>query len=930
MTSAPWRGDRKAWRLRAWVRSSGIALSAFAVLALCACGGGGVPVPVPVPIPSGQVDGSVSATFEPEKVAATIVEGEVASPRHRFRADLRYTGNRNIYLAMKSLDGLARNYGMVINGNSFDADLEFNVAYSAGTQHGELLVLVCFDPDCREAVPGSPLRVPLQLEVLPNIHLAPETTLSRTGREPAPTLDIPVSVPAAAGEIVMEGGNSVRGVNVQWLGQALRVTTEQLSAGRYEQDVVLTSRSDPRYRAAARIVYRVDPPQGGQLPLSLTPFGGNAVVVQGQTHRQRLHVQRPTWTDALQPLVLTDASGRARLESLGGDDYDLVFDATGVDVGSVFTPQLSISAPPWGGEATATFRLSVAGAFAVNLPGVMLDGKSTLDSLSTSANVTTASGPAARWSARSLSPWIRLRSTSGTTGVDALTVDFDAAAVLAHRGQLEGEVEVATDQSAASPLRVSVVVVNQIPAVGPSFSDALLAGNGSVYLDGTLDFYSDVTRTLQVEGAVLQGATIRSDPRFAASLNVMRVDLQGLTVGQTVILRSAWPLLTTEVKIPVLDTPRVPSGQVSLPFGRWRSAQYSLRQGALYFAGDGFVGRWALAGGVWSLQTVAVPGLVDAALYGDHTSLLAAGGQSTWRLDAGSLATMASSSLASRPFYENLGLEATPPTAMSALAVAADGASVAATRALTNAGSSIAMMTVGGQFADLTGSTANGTEPGNVSMPGDPDSAKPGVGLVRSASGEIVVGVYPSGQLRVYRASQRMPEFNGQVLPGRTPRAVSNDGSKLLLDDGSSRINGTTVAGSLSALLPAGFTIGGYGLSGNGRFGLIYLYRVAIEGGLPRARDAAVWTVDLASAETRGLDGATPVVDRRALADAVGCNATLQAAESCAHEAQIVVAPGDASAFVLGPRGVAAFALPATVSSTGNGVTQRRPNIITR
>jgi hypothetical protein len=51
------------------------------------------------------------------------------------------------------------------------------------------------------------------------------------------------------------------------------------------------------------------------------------------------------------------------------------------------------------------------------------------------------------------------------------------------------------------------------------------------------------------------------------------------------------------------------------------------------------------------------------------------------------------------------------------------------------------------------------------------------------------------------------------------------------------------------------------------------------------------------------------------LTDAVGCTATLVAGELCEHGANVTVAPGDASAFVLGPRGVAAVSLAEPVAA---------------
>lgn len=898
--------------LRASAFARLLLLLMVAVTLLSACGGGGV-------ASDGGADdnGRVSVTLTPTMVSGSIVQGESASPRYAVRVNLDYQGSRNLYLGLRSDDGLAVDYALSIDAPRLDVSLGFNVDKAPGTHRGELQLIACYDTDCRERADFSPIRIPLQLEVLPNLQVAPEVTLSRAAREPAPTLDIPVSVPAAAGEVVMTGGIDGPGLQVQWLGNALRVTTAQFPAGTYTRDIELTSRSNPRYHAATRIIYRVDPPPGGEKPLRFVgPAGDFALVEQGQTYRQRWQLQGPTWTDSPLTVTLNDPSGRLHLQALGNSTYEVSFDATGLALGTVVQAQVNASALPWGGAASIDYRLEVSGSFSASVPGVTLDGSSTAASLTSSGTVRVGSGPPARWTARSLTPWVRLRSSSGTTGVDALTVDFDATTVLGQRGMLEGSIEVAIDRAGTQALRVPVSVENRIPALGPGATAALLPGSGHVYLDGLLDRSSGVDTRLQVDGASLGSTALLSDPRFIGDLLVMRVDLQGLTAGRTVTLRSVWPLLASEVRIPVVDVPRVPAGFVRLPLGAWRSAQWSLRQGALYFAADGVVARWALGGGAWSLATASVPGVADVALFGPDTHLIAAGGTTTWRLHASTLALLATGRLPSSPMNPDLALEALPPATSSVLSVAADGAPLAAIRIPPGRGSGAGMLTVGAQFSALTGSSAHGTDPGSTGYEDDPGSGKAGVGLVRSANGEWIVGTYPSGRLRVYQAALRSPDVTHTPIPaGRSVRAVSDDGQRLLLDDGRLLINGTAVAGSLAALVPTGFEAGGYGLSGSGRYAFVYLYRVAVESGVPRARDAALWTVN--------LDAGMTVAARQPLADAVGCNAAPSPGEACTHQAQVAVAPGDGSVFVLGPRGVAALPVAAAVTASRAPDTRR-------
>jgi hypothetical protein len=134
-------------------------------------------------------------------------------------------------------------------------------------------------------------------------------------------------------------------------------------------------------------------------------------------------------------------------------------------------------------------------------------------------------------------------------------------------------------------------------------------------------------------------------------------------------------------------------------------------------------------------------------------------------------------------------------------------------------------------------------------------------------------------------------------------------------------VSGSAVAGSLAGRLPAGFIVGGYGLTGKGNHALVYGYRIANETNGPRAREAALWLFDVSAAATQGIASA-PLLDRLPLTDAVGCTAVLQAGEPCEHVASVTVAEGDQSVFVLGPRGVAALPLPSTVVTTSAPIAQ--------
>lgn len=187
------------------------------------------------------------------------------------------------------------------------------------------------------------------------------------------------------------------------------------------------------------------------------------------------------------------------------------------------------------------------------------------------------------------------------------------------------------------------------------------------------------------------------------------------------------------------------------------------------------------------------------------------------------------------------------------------------------------------------------------------DPAPFGFGLVRSANGHFIEGVGPQGERTIYRAALR------SWTSGLTLAAVSDSGSRVVRSDGMLLDGSDNLLGNLASIVPFTPVPGGYGLSSGGRFGFVYGYR-QVGTTTQSATDATLWVVDLNDAATAGV-GAAPVIATIALPQAVGCTAALVAGETCQHTASIGVAPGDGTAFVLGPRGVAAVPLPAAVSS---------------
>jgi hypothetical protein len=876
-------------------------------LVLAGCGGGG----------GGQQDSGVSANFSVATLSATTIEGQGFPASASATVTVNVKGSRDVYVGLTEDEGLLRNYSIDISSSPYKLEAVFKTDRPAGTYTSRLKLLACFDRECREPAPGSPLVLPVQLTVTPNLQVQPTLLLSRTGLEPAPSAKVKVTVPPGAGTLQIASGDSGDSLfKLSLVGDELTVTTGQPRAGRYVRRVEFQATGGAVYRAAIDIEYLVNPPPDGERALALLRSNpGNFVVKQGDVFREVFRVQRPTWVvDNAQPR-LEDPSGRFRLRDLGADSYEVSIDTAGLPIDTRASARVWLSGLISGSGDSFDSYVVVEPAFVVRgYPGVTLDGASTTTLVRLSTPVSSTTGTAMRWTARSLTPWVSLVRSSGVTDLDEAEVVLDLTDLVAQGSTANGEIEISVDRPNTSPVRLSVGARNAIPRIGPALRGPLLAGQTSLYVDGFLTTPFEVTACLQVSGATLRATAFPEDTRYVGAVRVLRLTLADVVQGQDLVLRCTTPLLTTIVRVPVRAAPRVLAGYATLPLNNWRPAQFSLAHGAAFFAGDGVVARWAQpaqVGGAWVLTSRQVPGLVDAALYGDHSYLIGVGQDQGWRLDATGLDITASTRFVIDRSNSPLTIDPQPLPATAALAFAADGAAYMAIRLGQGFGDPLGgVFTAGGSLRPLTGSFANYNDPGSdngiesVSAAGSQSS-----GVVRSPGGSWVVGQAPSGRLRVHEAAVRRPVGAEQLPVGVSLRAVSEDGQRRLRSDGVLQVSGSPVGGSLASRLPTGFVVGGYGLTGSGRYALVYGYRIASEPAGPRARDAAVWLFDLSDAASQGIASA-PLLDRLALPDAVGCTTALQTGESCEHVASVTVAEGDQSAFVLGPRGVAALPLP--------------------
>jgi hypothetical protein len=765
------------------------------------------------------------------------------------------------------------------------------------------------------------VRLPIHYEVRPNLQVQSHVTLTRTGTEAAPEVTLPVIVPPEAEAVTMlpATGGPQGAIDLTFDGSALHVRTRQVRAGTYSSTVSLQSARDARYSRSVTIQYTVLPPPGGEQPLSVTNPALNTLWIrQGDQSVQRLTVVRPTWTDAwAPPQIVNDADHMLRLVDLGGDRYDVTIDTAGLALGS-HVGAVQFSAGATGGTVLAGFSVYVSASFYLDGSfGGTLTATSTSPDLNWSSAVRMFDGSTAHWTAVSTSPYLHVLRGSGQTDVDALQMALDPAALALPERQLALGVQVSVDQIGVLPQIFNVSVDNEIPTVRRLAPATLVGGAGRVYVDGALRQFGTQlleANRLKVTGATLDKAQILSDPRFVGDLSILALDISGATPGTPVVIGVDSALLPTQVTMQNLSRLSATAGYQALPFAAYRPGQFAPGLSALYFSAPGAAYRWFYDGAVWSLSQASVPGLIDVAPAPDDTSLLAIDGGHVLALDPVTLVPQSGGALHSE-FFPTMQFDSAASSRMRALVFGADGRALASVSDTLSPGSRGVEWICNRQGEPTNAALAASPEPCD---PGSQfisiASAAVGAGLVRSANGHYTVGVGPGGERMAYLPAQRVWVGDTKLPSGLAYASVSDSGSRVVRSDGMLLDASDTPLGNLGSVVPFTHIVGGYGLSSGGRFGFVYGYRLLGTGSAQRAVDGTLWVVDLENAANGGVASA-PVLAAVALPQAVGCTDALAPGETCEHNASITIAPGDGTAFVLGPRGVAAVPLPAVVSS---------------
>lgn len=759
---------------------------------------------------------------------------------------------------------------------------------------------LCGDQACSGGPVAPTVTATIVVTVLPNIEVAPLVTLSRSGAQAPPTARVDVSIPPPAGSLQMFATVLGGGIDVQLVGSELVVTTQPLRAGVYESIVEISSTSDGRYNTRTTVRYTVEAPPGGEQALAALAQPVQLALPQGARVTQRLQVQPSTWTSepitAAIETTFPFRSGAAVVRRISDTEFDLTIDLAGF-AGDTYLGSVVFTQGTFGGLAVLAVRVDVSPPFALDSPpAFQVEPSSTASALTWRSAITMTDGSTARWTASVDKPWITVRAASGLTGQDTveLVLDPDPKSfppVFAFPGPV-ARLTLSVDRAGVPPRTWDVPVANLLPSITAAAPGALSAGTARVVVRGNALSQDLIARgALAVTGATLRAASFVADPTYVGDINVMLLDIDGIAVGRDVELRISHPLLTTSALLSGPSAGAPPAGRAELQHDVYRPPSYSARHRAWFFASSGHL--WKLGNGAsgWTLQRADLADAIDVDLTADELRLVAVAAQRYVVLDPATLGTLAT---AIPTAFNTIDARALPRS--KTLAAASDGA----------------------LFVGLATDTLARVDLDPIVPTPEVLYNKPGA-LLPSASLRKLVVSADRGRIVVQNRPGSVWENQAYAVPPRAFGAtatlalgydtdiigVSNDGSRTL--DAAGIVRGLGGSADLRGAVPATHTAVGFGLTPDGRYGLVHAARRTGSGADEQASDALLLVVDV-----RTLPAVVPltVTGTLAMSGAVGCLLPRTASQRCDHVASVTVDAAARMALVLGPRGAEVVPLP--------------------
>ena len=795
------------------------------------------------------------------------------------------------------------------DGSTLHLGLTLRDDLPAGTRDASARLHVCQDEDCKQEIAGSPMTLNLRAVVAPNIEVSPLVELSRTGREAAPTTLIPVSVPPEAGTLSLSSSSHAGdGPELTLVDGAIHVTTVQSRAGTYEAYGHLSG-SNPLYDAVVEVRYTVNPPPGGEQPLSVSENNVSFALHEGEVQTHRLVVTRPTWTTDFTPLAMEPACDPMySLRDLGDDVYELQASAVGRPDGP--QPSCTVVTRSQGFVAWTTSSAYVNQAFTMAAPQFFqFPPDASAAAFTQTLPIAMADGSAVTWTATSNLPWLKVAQAHGTTGVDPVVISVDRSQ-MAHYNLDPAHLVVSVARADVPAQDYSVASSLQSNYVRDAWPGVITGSSGRIYLSGWFDQFSWQTDgAVQASGARITGRRLVTDGFFLGNVSTMQLDVDQIVPGQPITVTVTSPIVTTQATVATAAAPTYAAGFAALPYGLRKPPSFSARNASLYFAGGDTIWRYAASPGQWTLSSVSAPGVIDVDPRPDEAHVLSVSASELVQRDPFTLAPVWRVPLGSfSPYATNTIGGAQQPDSKSLVHTSDGDAWVVYDLAPIDPfyASGVGLLQLG-LAEDLVPylpfvNTSRGVHTtvdaqGNAMTPWLAGSAGH-----RSAFGTSANA--PGGTALKGDSADRfdIPDFPSTVPPA----AIDDGGDVVLRSDG--RLRAYAFQQDLSVNVPAGQLAGGWGLTGDGRFALLYTYAMSGSGDTAVASQPMLHVLDLGTSVGRG-----PVVEIAALplSAVPGCGSPRASGERCEHTAHVLADAAGTVAFVVGPRGVAAVPLPA-------------------
>lgn len=368
--------------------------------------------------------------------------------------------------------------------------------------------------------------------------------------------------------------------------------------------------------------------------LSLAQYSITLMANEGtDAGSSTLGLVRPSWN----PTVTTQVNYQGgttvqwlTLDTLPDGDLRVSASARGLAAGT-YTASIALTPAYPQPQVFAYVSLNVGQGLATPAPlPVTVTSDSTSGTLRGTIPVRFAASAGGSWSASSATPWLRVLTPSGVQGED-IRVEVDEAQMLALEGWTTHQGLVRITGSIANPFLPLTAVdaqvwlrreLAEIEAVGPAqliagqTNQVLLRGRGFAAL-------ADPAARLRVDGAVPPGASVSR-----VNDKALRLSLPARAAGSvTVTAQPALVGATASTKtVSVLAGVTRPNWSAANVGGEIQSVIHSQPLEAFFEVNKttSALVRTRWDGGAWATDTLALPGLMNAALSPDGRQVVVA------------------------------------------------------------------------------------------------------------------------------------------------------------------------------------------------------------------------------------------------------------------------------------------------------------------